>query len=110
MLNEKLIISKGLYSYDGLVIKNPKYYIVTYSTKNFFGNAQFGAYTPLNNANDSNINVLGDTMTFILPVAQNKTISENYSPRVNEEPFMGTGGDLYMFIGAQWEIYSFCNA
>lgn len=68
----KLILTKNLYSYNGVTIQNPKYYQITYNTANAFGNMELGGYE---------IKGLGNTITEIIAVPQNQTVNlSKYTP------------------------------
>ena len=68
--NLKLILTKDLYSYNGITIKNPTYYCIT--TKLSWNTGADGIHSDIGKGN------MGDTLTYIYAVPSNTKITKEY--------------------------------
>lgn len=99
--NKELILTKSLYSYNGIVINNPQYYVVTSPSESFFGSEGI----------EGNIS---NTFSFIVAVPQNVVVNKDYFFKNIEYNYNGpfiTNGMLCGFGGPNdIQIYEFNRA
>lgn len=97
--SKKLILTKDLYSYNGVTIKNPKYYEMTYNTLPAFGCMSLGAY---------DIKGMGKQYTLIIALPSNEKFNpKNYdSLDIKGLPTI-TNGNIISFIGNQGQVYQY---
>lgn len=109
LANDKLTLTKSLYSFNGITIKNPSYHLVTISKYELFGNMSYGDYGPVSKA--YNNMGAGSELTFIVPLAQgqNESYVRNHigTLGLTRYPYI-CNGNLYGFINTiERPIYKF---
>lgn len=109
LANDKLTLTKSLYSFNGITIKNPSYHLVTVKQYELFGNMSYGDYGPVSKA----YNNMGaeSELTFIVPLAQgqNESYIRNHigTLELTRYPYI-CNGNLYGFINTiERPIYKF---
>lgn len=109
LANNKLTLTKSVYSFNGITIKNPSYHLVTVKQYELFGNMSYGGYTSVSKV----YNNMGteSNLTFIVPLAQgqNKSYIRNHigTLGLTRYPYI-CNGNLYGFINTiERPIYKF---
>ena len=99
--DNKIVMTKDLYSYKNKTIKNPTYYLVTYSNANVFGNMANGGYSI------TGLNTAG-TINLIIPVAKGQNIKDLVHPMPNLEGYpVIIDNTVTGFIGTANQVYTY---
>ena len=99
--DNKIVMTKNLYSYKNKTIKNPTYYLVTYNNVNVFGNMTNGGYSI------TGLNTAG-TINLIIPVAKGQNIKDlvHSMPDLEGYPVI-IDNTVTGFIGTANQVYTY---
>ncbi|MGL4762805.1 MAG: SH3 domain-containing protein [Sarcina sp.] len=100
--DNKLVMTKDLYSYKNQIIKDPTYYAVEYNQVNVFGNMAYGGYSIQGMK-------IGGKICIIIPVAKGqniKNIVDGHRAPLQTYPIL-MGSNIIGFIGNANQVYKY---